>query len=72
VYYKRLLRTLKGSEPEKIGEASNELNELNKADDLYKQADADKTGVFLPVAISMILLLGLVIINYLYMAGVIA
>jgi membrane protease YdiL (CAAX protease family) len=72
VYYKRLLRALKGSEPEKTGEASNELNELNKADDLYKQADADKTGVFLPVAISMILLLGLVIINYLYMAGVIA
>jgi hypothetical protein len=72
VYYKRLLRALRGSEPEKAGEAPNEPNDLNTADDLYKQADSGNTGVFVPVAISMILLLGLVVISYLYMAGVIA
>jgi hypothetical protein len=69
VYYKRLLKAFAGSAPETAGEAKNEPAAAAEPD---KQAGISETGMSLPVGISVILLLGLVVINYLYMSGAIA
>jgi hypothetical protein len=69
VYYKRLIRGFAASAPEDAGKAQKDAAAAAGSD---IQAGIRETGMFLPIGISMILLLGLVVVNYLYMAGVIA